>query len=381
MSTTIKKKLSFLLTLVMIFGVLCGFSTPASAASVFSKYPKEKITGYILATNNKTAVAYSTKSCSKSSKIGYIYTGDNCTIRTIYSNGVVKVKCPWTGYKNDRVVYSKLSYFFRNTSSVSVKTAVVKTKCYNKSDLKTSPGYVYVKDKCYIVGSSGKYYQALVPWNTGGYKLCWVNKSAFSHTHNYNIKGYEAAHPHRVYMKCSCGAYYYTGNTTKSTDCTTCYPASYSVSKNVVTLKGVRLSEYPIGSKVPSSSYYFKVNGKSKYMGATQCYGFACYVQTKLYGSCAHYNSHIKNVPGSKCSPYIRPTVSKFKSLITTAGVGAHIRTGSGHSLIVASINSNGLTIIDANANWDCKVSLRTYKWKDFLSSYPTFQFIEYYVK
>lgn len=385
MNTITKKSLSFLLTLVMMLGVLCGFSTPASAASINSKYPKQSITGYILATNNKTAIAYSSSTCSKSSRIGYIYTGDNCTIQAIYSNGVVKVKCPWTGYKNGRVVYSKLSYFFQNTSSVSVKTAIVKTKCYNKRDLKTSPGYVYAKDKCYIVGTSGNYYQALVPWNGGGYKLCWVGKSAFSHTHNYNIKGYEAAHPHKVYMQCSCGAYYYTGKTAKSTNCTTCSPTSYSVSKNVVTLKGVRLYEYPIGSTVPSSSNNFNVNEKFIDMGATQCYGYACYVETKLYGCCWHTQkkdkNHFPNVPGSK---NIKPTASQFKSLITTAGVGAHIRTGTGggkHSLIVASISSNGLTIIDANKNGDCKVELRTYKWKDFLSSYPSIAFIEQYKK
>lgn len=348
--TITKKSLSFILTLVMMFGILCSFSTPASAASIDSKYPKKSITGYILATNNKTAIAYSNKSCTN--RIGYIYTGDNCTIQEIYSDGVVKVKCPWTGYKNGRVVYSKLLYFFQNTS-VSVKTATAKTKCYNKSDLKTSLGYVYAKDKCYIVGTSGNYYQALVPWNTGGYKLCWVSKSAFSNTSNYNTSG---------------------TNSSSS--------ASYSVSNNVVTLKGVSLYEYPIGSTVPSSSYYFNVNGKSTNMKATQCYGYACYVETKLYGCCWHTQkkdkNHFPNVDGSK---NIKPTASQFKSLIEKAGVGAHIRTGSGHSLIVASINSDGLTIIDANANWDCKVSLRPYTWSKFLSSYPSIAFIEHYVK
>lgn len=377
MSTITKKSLSFLLTLVIMLGVLCSFSTPASAASINGNYPKQSITGYILATNNNTAIAYSSSACSDSSRIGYIYTEDNCTIQAIYPNGVVKVKCPWTGYKNGRVVYSKLSYFFQNTSSVSVKTAIARTMCYNKRDLKTSPGYVYANDKCYIVGTSSNYYQALVPWNNGGYKLCWVSKSAFSHTHNYNIAGYEAAHPHKYYMKCSCGAYYYTGKTAKSANCTTCCLASYSVSKNVVTLKGVRLNEYPIGSKVPSSSNYFNVNGKLRDMGARQCYGYACYVETKLYGSCPHKNrSLFPNIAGSV---NIKPTASQFKSLIEKAGVGSHIRTKSGHSLIVASINSKGLTIIDANAHWDCKVDLRTYKWSEFLSHYPSIAFIEQY--
>lgn len=43
------------------------------------------------------------------------------------------------------------------------------------------------------------------------------------HMHSY-VRNYEAAHPHRVYMKCSCGDWYYTGETTTMTGCSTCYP-------------------------------------------------------------------------------------------------------------------------------------------------------------
>ena len=63
---------------------------------------------------------------------------------------------------------------------MSTKTATVKTKCYSKSNLSTSLGYVYANDKCYIIGTSGNYYQVLCPWTGGGYQICWVNKSAFS---------------------------------------------------------------------------------------------------------------------------------------------------------------------------------------------------------
>ena len=44
-----------------------------------------------------------------------------------------------------------------------------------------------------------------------------------THMHSY-VRYFEAAHPHRVYMKCSCGDWYYTGETTTMTGCTTCYP-------------------------------------------------------------------------------------------------------------------------------------------------------------
>ena len=172
-----KKIISLILAVVTLMSV---FTISASALSINTKYPTKNITGYILSTSNKTAVAYSNSSCTNS--IGYIYANDDCTIRAIYTNGVVKVKCPWTGYSSGRVVYTKLSYFFQNTSSVSTKTATVKTKCYScysKSNLSTSLGYVYAGDKCYVIGTSGNYYQVLCPWTGGGYQICWVNKSAF----------------------------------------------------------------------------------------------------------------------------------------------------------------------------------------------------------
>lgn len=42
-----------------------------------------------------------------------------------------------------------------------------------------------------------------------------------SHNHSYN-QGYEAAHPHKVYMKCSCGEWYYTGATKTLSNCNSC---------------------------------------------------------------------------------------------------------------------------------------------------------------
>lgn len=46
--------------------------------------------------------------------------------------------------------------------------------------------------------------------------------STGTHTHNYTIYGYEAAHPHKYYKKCSCGDYYYTGETKYLSSCSTC---------------------------------------------------------------------------------------------------------------------------------------------------------------
>ncbi len=47
-------------------------------------------------------------------------------------------------------------------------------------------------------------------------------------THTYTGSYYEAAHPHRVYQQCSCGATKYTGATTTLSTCDTCNPVTVS---------------------------------------------------------------------------------------------------------------------------------------------------------
>ena len=67
----------------------------------------------------------------------------------------------------------------------------------------------------------------------------WVRKCPVSpHTHSYTTTEYEAAHPHKEYKKCSCGATKYTGNTK--------YLSGYSCCK----ISGLSLS-------VPQNEYQF----------------------------------------------------------------------------------------------------------------------------
>lgn len=212
-----------------------------------------------------------------------------------------------------------------------------------KGGSSSSSYYVDRGDTVYVLStstSSGNYCQIMYPVSGSKWRIAWCSYS--------NIKTY--------LMNTS------NSDTNKSSGST------YSVSNNVVTLKGVRLYEYPIGSKVPNGSYYFNVNGKSRYVAATQCYGFACYCEMKLYGSCYHTNpSHFPNMSGSV---NVKPNESQLKSLITRAGAGAHLRTRNGHSMIIANVTNSGFTVIDANANSNCRVELRTYTWRSYLSSY-----------
>mgnify|MGYP003296726734 CR=1 FL=1 len=117
-------------------------------------------------------------------------------------------------------------------------------------------------------------------------------------------------------------------------------------------------------------------NGKS--LGAVQCYGFARYVQTKLYGVNSYdAPSKFYKLSGSSVAAGAL-TASKIKSLVQTAGVGAHIRTGgSQHSMIITNITSDGFTIIQCNGSnnqeysgyYACRIGTYTYTWNSYVSS------------
>ena len=88
------------------------------------------------------------------------------------------------------------------------------------------------------------------------------NYSGGTHTHNYNAEGYEQLHPHKVYRKCSCGDWYYTGDTKKLSTCLTCYPTTLSVCFNAnggsISSDTYKLSSGLIYNKSDSTKYYQK---------------------------------------------------------------------------------------------------------------------------
>lgn len=176
-----KKLLSILLSIITVVSVLSITQISSFAATINTKYP-QNIKGYTLSSASKSAVVYSDSSCKKS--IGYVYGTDDCTITAIYTNNIVRVVVPWSGYANGRTCYAKLSDFWSTSYSVKKLTAKIKSTAYSRKDLKKSLGYVYVNDTCFIIGESGNYYQALVPWSGGYYRICWVSKSAFNNSGN-----------------------------------------------------------------------------------------------------------------------------------------------------------------------------------------------------
>lgn len=143
------------------------------------------------------------------STVGNIY-GDTdfCEVLEVYTNGWVKVNCPWSGYSNGRIVYVKLSVFIDSNTSVTPKkvTAVNKTVAYYIAGGTSSPGSVYANDVCTIVAQKGSQYCVICPWSTNsfnGYYMVWCDSIAFVHSHSYGSWGNYDATYHSRY--CSCG--------------------------------------------------------------------------------------------------------------------------------------------------------------------------------
>lgn len=102
-----------------------------------------------------------------------------------------------------------------------------------------SKNYVLARDESYRLACEEKVVLSdgtvRYKWLSGDTppKTLWFNYDSsimsVSPKHNYDDYGYEAAHPHKYYYKCSCGDYYYTGGTATVSSCSKCYPAEANV--------------------------------------------------------------------------------------------------------------------------------------------------------
>ena len=119
-----------------------------------------------------------------------------------------------------------------------------------------------------------------------------------------------------------------------------------------------------------------KIGNKTYKLGSIQCLGFARYVQSALYGTNSYLSAKSFKRTGSVSASKL--TEAKIKSMITDAGVGAHIRTGTnGHSMIVSEVTRDGFTVIQCNGlsndNYSkyakCRIGTTTYTWKSYKNS------------
>lgn len=113
---------------------------------------------------------------------------------------------------------------------------------------------------------------------------------------------------------------------------------------------------------------------------ASQCMGFARFCQWRAYGYTDAYTTKYYNAFGSKLSAGSW-TANTIKSVFTSVGPGGHIRTGSGHSLFVISVSSNGFITYECNKSTtgkNCIIYTRSWTWDTFYSSYGSRDMLYY---
>lgn len=123
-----------------------------------------------------------------------------------------------------------------------------------------------------------------------GYIAHYTLNNLGKHTHSY-ISNYEAAHPHKVYKKCSCGDWYYTGDTKYLDSCSDCWD------KNRVDVWASRVNETTeLSEGIVKNRYQFWFKFANKDTGALY----------NSYGSIRGYKSKISvyNPDGSELYSY-----------------------------------------------------------------------------
>ncbi len=172
------------------------------------------------------------------------------------------------------------------------------------------------------------------------------------HAHNYNAEGYEQLHPHKVFRKCSCGDWYYTGETKKLSTCTTCNPPILSVYFNAnggsISSDTYKLSSNIIYNKNDSTKYYQKwTYNNTKENGLVNWETFGIYKKGYTFAGW-----------GTKSSG--GTVFSDNDNTIKPSNLSANIKNGSCSITLYAQWKPNTLNVY-YNAN-GASISSDTYK-------------------
>ncbi len=137
-----------------------------------------------------------------------------------------------------------------------------------------SSNYVLKKDNAYSLSCSEK-----VVLSNGTIRYKWVSSDtppktlwfeydsstmSVSLKHQYTEYNYEAAHPHKYYKKCSCGDYYYTGETKTLESCSECNPTgtvTYAVTGGSITFDKATGTVTDCDTSVTAANIPSKIDG------------------------------------------------------------------------------------------------------------------------
>lgn len=154
----------------------------------------------------------------------------NCHAVFIESNNIVQYANGETGYmtvmvmhdedisdisvgeslKQGEIFYQEGNYGWSNGQHLHLECHKGKTGLYNTSALFNYRGDINPNDALYLYSNTNVQKKGGYTWRTWNGSILTPEEPE-THTHSYT-RGIEAVHPHREYMTCSCGEYYYTGN-------------------------------------------------------------------------------------------------------------------------------------------------------------------------
>lgn len=108
---------------------------------------------------------------------------------------------------------------------------------------------------------------------------------------------------------------------------------------------------------------------------ASQCAGFARQVFDIVMG-----RSYSSSSTTRKKTINQTMTESTAKKYLKGRAVGTHVHvatSGAGHYISIISTSETDITVYQANLGGGCRVSYKTYTWKEFASLFP---YLYYYV-
>lgn len=227
MKTRQKRTMSLFLAVLMLFSVLPAGTMTASAATISLNRPLDKVYAitareYYSSGSYHGAIDYG---CPKGTPV---YAAESGTV-TVYDGGYgdgysgCNDGSGWGNYID--ITHSngyKTRYAHMSTGRFVVKTGakVERGQLIGYSGDSGNSSGPHLHFGLYLNGNKvypESYIKTATGYNSGG-----------PHTCSYSGSYFEAAHPHKVYQKCSCGKTKYTGATRAYQNCSTCMHLSWS---------------------------------------------------------------------------------------------------------------------------------------------------------
>ena len=306
-----------LYTIIIMMAMAIMFTVPVSAATK------------LYSINNSNTRVYSNAGLSSGS--GWIYGSDEITLNQIVNSNVCKVTYPVS--KGTKTGYISRSAVLTCSSAVAEAVSRAKITTYKRPG-GASYGYIAVNDRVKVFGTYGNYTQVQYPVS-GGYKIAFITTQNCN-TYILNNNGNATLNS---LMNQYVGTYWTTDGK-------------------------------PSDSEGKTSRYYFGI----------QCKGFAGFIFNELFhgGYIGQYDGSKYYIP-NPCGAYevgkiwnvSTSDLNPVRNLLSKGQPGDFIqvrRRGKswGHSMILVSKSSNGITVFDCNSDGHCAVKKYFVSWQDF---------------